>query len=397
MVPHCLLQCTSELLQRRPNCSLPCSIACIFAGYPRTTHFPRSCCLGAALSKHASGCLVAHVCARCLRRLAPKHEALQEGVAGQAVGPVQPGACCLPARKQPGKARLRVGPSAHTAAGVVHGRGHGDGLGGDVDAVRQTLASDVGEVSEERLPWEVGHIQEGALLSAQLALVVDAARNHVARRQLQPLVVLLHEALARTVEQHPALPTHRFRDEEDAAPPLAPTRRRRLCFGHVQAGWVELHELHVADHRPGTRRHSHAVSRRHQRVGGAGVDVPRAARREQGGRGQESNFAARVAVEGVAAEAVSRTLHLVRHQVRGKVVLVQEDVAVAPHLGQQGSLNLRAREVGSVHDALVLVAALARQVEPAVLRFIKFGTHCNQIQHRLGPFTAHELHHFFVT
>lgn len=47
-------------------------------------------------------------------------------------------------------------------------------------------------------------------------LVVDGAGNNVARCKLQPLVVLLHEALALEVIQPTAFTTNRFSDKRRA-------------------------------------------------------------------------------------------------------------------------------------------------------------------------------------
>ena len=69
-----------------------------------------------------------------------------------------------------------------------------------------------------------------------LDLVVDRAGDDVARRELGALVVIGHEAMAGDgVLQDPALAAYRLGDQEV------------LDLEIVEAGRVELHELHVGD------------------------------------------------------------------------------------------------------------------------------------------------------
>ena len=86
-------------------------------------------------------------------------QGLQEGVAGQAVGAVQPGAGHFP----DGIEAPDVGPPVfvgrHPAAHVVGRGNHGDRLPGDVDLVLQAGFIDVGEPLPDELRRPVADVQ----------------------------------------------------------------------------------------------------------------------------------------------------------------------------------------------------------------------------------------------
>ena len=80
-----------------------------------------------------------------------------------------------------------------TAAHVVGSRGHGDGVGGDVDALLQALRRDVGKVGQHVVPLAVADVQQHVGLAPGHHLVLDGPGHHVPRRQLQAGVVVPHE------------------------------------------------------------------------------------------------------------------------------------------------------------------------------------------------------------
>src|SRR3954468_13026598 len=113
-----------------------------------------------------------------------------------------------------------------------------------------------------------------------LDLMVDRPGDDIARREFGALVELGHESLAGALYagwklQLSTLAAHRFGDQEV------------LDLQIVEAGRVELHELHVGDATARAPRHRDAVARRAPRRGRIEVGAAGAARGEDGrARGQ---------------------------------------------------------------------------------------------------------------
>mmetsp|Transcript_37468 Transcript_37468/g.94563 ORF Transcript_37468/g.94563 Transcript_37468/m.94563 type:complete len:610 (-) Transcript_37468:711-2540(-) len=316
-------------------------------------------------------------------RAVRKHQPLQQGVGGQAVGAVQARARHLAAGVQPLHIGLSQQTSCHAATRVVLRRQHGDGVLGDVEAQLRALGRNVGEVVQHLLGGLVRDVEKHVRVAALHQLVVDRARHDVTRRQLHPLgVVLRHEPLAAQVVQLATLTAYRLRNEEGAA----------LAGGVVQRGGVELDELHVAHARVRAERHGDAIAGRHVRVGGVGVHLARATARQHGGQRDEPGHGHCALVQHVGAKAVRHALVLVRHQVHRQVVLKEADVGVRARGGQQRALNLAPRQVRRVHHAPLGVAALLGQVQAAVLVARELGAHLHQLQHTRRPLAAHHLH-----
>ena len=119
-------------------------------------------------------------------------------------------------------------------------------------------------------------VEMDVIEAVALDLGVDRARHDVARGQLQPRVIIRHEALAGVgVDQPAALAAHRLGDQEI------------LDLQIVEAGRVELHELHVGDPAARPPRHGDAVAGRAARRGREEIDAARAAGGEDGGAGGE--------------------------------------------------------------------------------------------------------------
>jgi hypothetical protein len=104
---------------------------------------------------------------------------------------------------------------------------------------------------EVRRPVTDVEIHAGA--AGALDLVVDGARHDVTRGQGAPLVIARHELLTVLVDQPRSFAAHRLGDEE------------RALLRMIEAGRVELDELHVRNRRPRTPGHRHTVSRRDHR------------------------------------------------------------------------------------------------------------------------------------
>jgi len=117
----------------------------------------------------------------------------------------------------------------------------------------------------------------------QPALFVDApgedfpihrARHDIACRAFAARVVVVHEPLARAIQQIPARSTQPFLDDRAG--------HARAGAGE-HAGRVELHHFHVAQREAGAQRHRHAVAESIAR--GRVVGVHPAAGAEQHGAG----------------------------------------------------------------------------------------------------------------
>src|SRR5690606_36551002 len=145
---------------------------------------------------------------------------------------------------------------------VVHGRDYRDRLLLDVDVGEDARAFR----DARQLLVDVGRIEVGQVEVDVVPVLADAAAfadlerhrpaDHVARGQVLGVGrVALHEALAAAVAQDAAFAAHALGDQ---------------AAGAVDAGGVELHELHVLQAQPRAQRHAAAVA-------GAGVG---------GGRGE---------------------------------------------------------------------------------------------------------------
>ena len=212
---------------------------------------------------------------------------------------------------------------------------------------------DVGEMLADEGLALVRDVEVDAVQAALLHLEVDGARHHVARGELAALVVARHEALAVRELEQPALAAHRLRDEE------------ALGVRVVQAGGVELDELHVGHRAAGAPAHGDAVAGGGVGVGRVEVDLAGAAGGEDRRARPEGLHLARLDVEDVGAVAavVAQAELPAGDEVDGDVPLEDVDVGMPLHLLHEGALHGVAGGVGGVHDAPVAVAALAVQVQ----------------------------------
>ena len=272
-----------------------------------------------------------------------------------------------------GRAAARVGDDA--AAHVVRGGHHGDRLARQVDAQLEAAGVDRREALAQEVRWAMGDVEQDVLGAAGLHLVVDRARDDVARGQVAARVVALHE---RAPVERP----------EDAA--FAPDRladQEAFRGGVVQDGRVELEELHPRDRGAGPEGHRDAVPGRDVRVARVEVDLAGAARGQQRRAGEEGAHAPAVHVEDVGApDAVVPVADRppearLQDQVDRQVVLVERDPGVRPAALEEDLLDLAAGGVLRVQDAparmpplhaeVVALAgrALAREVAAEVDQF----------------------------
>ena len=123
----------------------------------------------------------------------------------------------------------------------------------------------LGKCPVDELGRHVADVEVDVVEAEALDLVVDRARDHVARGELGALVVVGHEAVAGDrVLELPALAAHRLGDQEV------------LDLEVVEAGRVELHHLHVGDAAARAPGHGDAVAgRAARRWSRTGTRAPR--------------------------------------------------------------------------------------------------------------------------
>src|SRR5690606_14644554 len=290
----------------------------------------------------------------------------------QAVGAVHRDAGRFADRVQAGHHRVGVavaqlhhfavvvgGDAAHV---VVHGRDDRDRLLGHVDAGEDTRAlGDAGQLLVDVVRVEVGQVEvDVVLVLADAAAFADLdghrAADHVAAGEVLGVGrVALHEALALGVAQDAAFAADALGDE---------------AAGAVDAGRVELHELHVLQAQAGAQRHAAAVAGAGVGAGGAEVGAAVAAGGEH---------------RAVGAEQVQRALgHVERQHAAARALLVHDQVereVLDEELGlvrqrllvqrvQHGVAGAVGRGAGALGDALAVVrghAAEGTLVDAAVL------------------------------
>ena len=167
----------------------------------------------------------------------------------------------------------------------MHGRQHRDRLAAQIDAGEDLGAlGDAGQPLVQDLRVEVIEVQvDVVLFGAHAAALADLdrhrARDHVARGQiLRVRRVALHEALAVGVGEVAALAARALGDQH---------------AGAVDAGRVELHELHVLQRQAGAQHHGVAVTGAGMRRGAGEIGAAVAAGRQDGLLGAEAVHACR--------------------------------------------------------------------------------------------------------
>ncbi len=154
------------------------------------------------------------------------------------------------------------------------------------------------------------------------------------------------------------------------SPRTASLIRKDLASRVVQAGRVELDELHVRDPAARAPGHRDAVAGGGVGIGGVEVDLAGAAGRQHGVRCAEGEHLVGGLVEHVQALAARCSASpSLRPVIRSTSVCCSNSVMLgrAPHLLDQRALHRGAGGVGRMHDAALAVAAFAREVQRAVL------------------------------
>ena len=197
-------------------------------------------------------------------------------------------------------------------------------------------------------------VEERVIHAALLHLLENAARHHIARRELRHRMILRHEPLALAVPQHRARAAHRLRNQEIRAP-LERERRR-----------MELHELHI--HHLGARApgHREPAARRALRIRRLAEKPPRAARREHHRRGAQHDL--------LPIEERHRSMDapLMHEQIHHITMLERPHARLLRYHRVERARHLRARRIAMrMDDAVAAVTPLAPECEPPIRRAVE--------------------------
>ena len=238
---------------------------------------------------------------------------------------------------------------------------------------RQTLSMP-GKWAAHPLRVQVRQVEVDVGMPRLLHAADDRPRHHVARGQLAARVFVRHEADAVLVAQVGALAAHRLADEVTAG------------TGDIEDRRMELHELHVAQLRPGPVGGGHAVAGRHRRVGRLAVDhAGAAAGQDRLLRPDEQVVAPAAPHQGADAAAG------VRHQVDGECAVPNGDIGRFIGAVDDRPHDLPAGGVAQgVDDASVAVAALHADFR------VEMGAVTDQLVDVSGRLAHHHLDHVAV-
>ncbi len=150
---------------------------------------------------------------------------------------------------------------------------------------------------------------------------------------------------------------------------------------------MELYELHVLDGALGTVDHGYAVAGRDERVGRCAVDGTYAAGGHDCDAGEEGIDLSGLFVEDVgtvagdvgSAACDNHAEVVLSDNLDCEAVVVDIDILVGADAGHEALLYLSTGVVGVVKDAEFGVAALAVEVEGAVLLLVEIDTPVNQL------------------
>ena len=191
---------------------------------------------------------------------AGEDQRFEQRIARQPVEAVHTGVRAFARGIQPVDSSVTVNVHVDAAHQIVLTGKHRDVLSGDVHPFLQTALVNHREAIADKFRAAEGDVQRKILTAGAGGLLHDAARNHVARRELPALVVALHKALAGVVEQQRPFAAHRLRDQE-AFP----------AGGRRKGGRMELDQPQVFDPRPQLVSEGDAVAGRDRGVGGVRV------------------------------------------------------------------------------------------------------------------------------
>ena len=320
------------------------------------------------------------------------HHTFQQGITGQAVGTVQPGAAGFTSAEQTAQGGLAVRIRLHTAALVVRAGNYRDEISFGIHAIALAGLVDVGEALGHEALGLVGHVEVHAGMPGAQNFVVDGARHNVSRSQALAGVILLHEFLAIRPAEHAALAAHGFGDEEGETVAVA-------ALGIVESGGVELHELQVGYIGTCAPGHGHAVARGGGGVGGVHVHAPGAAGGQHHPVAAENLHLAGGGVEHVGAQhaVLGHAAELGGgDEVNGDAVVQQADVGVLLNAAQQLGADFQTCGVLGVQNAALAVASFAAQVKLAIFFGVEIHTPVKQFFNGCRGFLHDGAHRLLI-
>lgn len=320
------------------------------------------------------------------------YHCLYERIGGQTVAAVQTGAGALSESVEALDRRLAVAVDLDAAAEIVSGGSHGNVVFGDVDAEREALLIDVGEMLAGLLGVLVGDVEEDVVVAVELHLRVDGTGHHVAGSELQTAVILLHEALPLEVAQDAAVAAHGLGDEERGA--VAGVEKRR---------GMELYELHVLHRTLGAVDHGDAVAGGHKGICGGLVDGTHASGGHHGDLRQKGvdltaggKHIGPVAGDVGSAAGDYLAQMVLGDDLYGEMVFVYVDGGIGLNRLDEAFLDLEAGVVGMMEDAELRVSPLAVEVEGAVILAVEVHAPLYQLTDLLGSSGDHLPHRLGV-
>ena len=123
-------------------------------------------------------------------------QALEQRIAGHAIGPVQAGAGNLADGIDPGDSGTPMAVGHYTAAGIMGRRYHRDRLLCDIYAELPAFGTDYGKMAEDKIRGPMADVEVDAVGAQALHLVVDRASDDIAGGQFRPRIEALHEGAA---------------------------------------------------------------------------------------------------------------------------------------------------------------------------------------------------------
>ena len=173
-----------------------------------------------------------------------KHQSLQEGVAGQTIGPVDTRACDFSACKQARDIGRSLHVGEHAAHGEMSRRGYGQPFANRIDGPLAARAADERKALGEGVSYGSG-VQKHAVT---LELLFEyRPGHHISWRKLGQAMATGHKSISVPGDQHGSVASHRLGDQTE------------WIFSGVQSGGMELNELHVRQAGPGSIGHGQPV------------------------------------------------------------------------------------------------------------------------------------------
>ena len=220
----------------------------------------------------------------------PENQAFEQGVAGHAIGPVQTGVADLANGIQAVEIGTSVQVGHHPATGVVGSGHHRNRFTGNVDPQLHAAGIDGGEVFDNELRRFVADVQIDALGPEPFHLMVDGAGDDVTRRQFGTGIEAGHKACPVGQFQYTALATHRLGNQ------------KAFGLGMIQAGRMELVELHVGHAATCAPGHGDPVAGGEIGIAGIEIDLAGTAAGKHHERGLKNRHMARVAIEYIGTQ-----------------------------------------------------------------------------------------------